>query len=98
MKNWEKEQIEAGKHVLARVKIMGSRKPHRSGCGWKYTWYEADKSCASGYKYAGSCTCGMYPNRRNTEYSRNLEDRYAADGFVIVYGRPHQRKNAPMVK
>lgn len=85
--------VKSGDAILADVAIMGAKR----GCGWKYVWYTAKLGTKSGYVYSHDCTHGMYPNKVNYAYSKDIEEEYAAKGIVVVSGRPHQGKNAPIV-
>ena len=84
--------IKSKEMIIAKVTIMGAK----SGCGWRYTKYEADKTLKSGYRFVTPITAGMYPNKHNFALSAQMEKEWKPN-YIIVIGRPIAGINAPVI-
>ena len=84
--------IKTGDNIVCHAAIMGSANPNCAG--WKYTMYKADCRLKSGYRYTRDLTPGMYSNKTNHAFSKDFEQNCK---HIIIYGRPIQGKNAPIV-
>lgn len=84
-------QITTGTQVIACVAIQGARR----GTGWRYTQYEADHRLVTGYRSIGRVLSGgMYPNKVNYEWSECFEADMERRGYIVLHGRPDQRKTS----